>query len=436
MRVQEINKALSLGDISAPGMFPHVDNLNRMPVVFELDFGLNTTPTEPGIILIRGPRQYGKSTWLEQQLKETIKKFGPGSAFYLNGDELSDYKSLMEMIELLIPLFSIKSAVRRLFIDEITAVKNWQKALKILVDTGVLRDTLVITTGSKASDLRRGSERLPGRKGKLARSHYYFTPISFAEFKRKCETKLKGNLLPAYILSGGSPIACAEISDGDRLPGYVIELTRDWIYGEIAASGRERATMVSIMHQLHRYAGTAVGQAKLARECGLANNTVAAGFIELLVDLMCTACSYSWDKSRRISIRRRPCKYHMINLLAAISWHPSRVRSIQDYHNLPPADQGYLLEWLVAQELWRQSVIQGEEIPENMNYWQTSSHEIDFIYQGKSFIEVKRGKSSPLDYAWFNKEFPNSRLIVINTERFESKNIVGVTMEEYLRAKL
>ena len=432
MRVQEINEALSLGDISAPGMFSHVDNLYRMPVVFELDFGLSTIPIEPGIILIRGPRQYGKSTWLEQQLKETIKTYGAGSALYLNGDEISDYKSLMEMIEILIPLFSINSPVRRLFIDEITSVKNWQKALKILVDSGVLQETLVITTGSKASDLRRGSERLPGRKGKLERSQFYFTPISFAEFKRKCENNLKGDLLSAYILSGGSPIACAELSKSDRLPEYVIELTRDWVYGEIAASGRDRSMIVSIMHQLHRYGGTPIGQAKLARECGMANNTVAAGYLELLVDLMCTAYSYSWDKSRQISVRRRPCKYHMINLLAAISWHPSRIRSIRDYNDLSPADQGYLLEWLVAQELWRQAAIQGEEIPENMNYWKTSSHEIDFVHQRNIFIEVKRGKSSPLEYGWFSNEFRNTRLIVINSQRFETQNIVGITLEDFL----
>ena len=72
-----------------------MDNLNHMPVVFELDFGLSTIPTEPGIFLIRGPWQYGKSTWLEQQLKETIKTFGPGSAFYLNGDEIKAHSRII-----------------------------------------------------------------------------------------------------------------------------------------------------------------------------------------------------------------------------------------------------------------------------------------------------------------------------------------------------
>ena len=61
--------------------------------------------------------------------------------------------------------------MRRLFIDEITALPQWEVAVKRLADRRVLRDVLLVTTGSRATDIRRGSE-LPGRKGKLARTDY------------------------------------------------------------------------------------------------------------------------------------------------------------------------------------------------------------------------------------------------------------------------
>lgn len=86
-------------------MLPHLDNLKTIPFVFKQDFGLTTLPQEPGIMLIRGPRQYGKSTWLEQQVANTIIEFGPGSALYLNGDEIADHKALMKEIRLAISLF-------------------------------------------------------------------------------------------------------------------------------------------------------------------------------------------------------------------------------------------------------------------------------------------------------------------------------------------
>jgi hypothetical protein len=42
---------------------------------------------------------------------------------------------------------------------------------------------------------------------------------------------------------------------------------------------------------LRRRGGSPVGQTKLAKEAGLANNTVAAGWTELLADLLCVGLS-------------------------------------------------------------------------------------------------------------------------------------------------
>lgn len=46
--------------------------------VFRLEFGLDEIPTEPGVILIRGARQYGKSTWLEGAIRDTVRRHGAG----------------------------------------------------------------------------------------------------------------------------------------------------------------------------------------------------------------------------------------------------------------------------------------------------------------------------------------------------------------------
>lgn len=432
MDYKNINKLLGTGEIDAPGLFPHLEALKEEPFEFRIDFGLDELPDTPGLILIRGPRQYGKSTWLEQELKKTVQDYGPGSAYYLNGDELKNEHALVEGIREFLPFFHQKARVKRLFIDEITAIDNWQKALKRLVDGGELRRILVITTGSKAVDLRRGSERLPGRKGKLERSAYHFTSVPFREFKRVCGPKVRADTLHAYLLSGGSPVACNELAANGRIPEYVIEMTRDWILGEFAASGRPRASLLGVMECLFRFGGTPVGQAKLAREAGLANNTIAAGYIELLKDLMCVASSHAWDGSKKKLNRRRPCKFPMVNLLAAIAWHPARIRTVSDFRSLPPGDQAYLIEWLVAQEIWRRAAIRGEDLPEEMGFWQSKSNEIDFVLGKESFLEVKIGKANPLEFTWFTKSFPKGQLKVINENRFSSEHIEGITLEEFL----
>jgi uncharacterized protein len=429
----EINQELARGEANKPGILPKLDELAGEPFVFAMDFGLAALPVEPGVILIRGARQYGKSTWLQTQIRATVAAYGPGSAFYLNGDEVRDGQSLVEQIRLLLPLFSARAPVRRLFIDEITAVKEWAKALKGLLDSGELRQTLLVTTGSKAADLRHGTERLPGRKGKLARTAYIFTPLSFAEFKRVCASALPAaHLLPAYLLAGGSPPAAAAVAATGRLPDYIIEMVRDWIYGELAASGRSRAMLLGIFDCLYRFAGTPAGQSRLAREAGLANNTVAAGYIEALSDLMCVATAFAWDAGLKRANRRRPCKFHLTNLLVGAAWHPGHLRTPEDYLNLPEAAQAALLEWAVAQENWRRAARRGDEMPELMHYWQGGGHELDFVLGPGEFVEVKRGRTGPLDFAWFPKSFPDGHLTVIGASRFETGQIAGLTLEDFL----
>lgn len=428
-----INQHLIAGDIQAPGVLPHLESLKTLAFVFEQDFGLQVLPTEPGLILIRGPRQYGKSTWLEQQIALTITQFGNQTALYLNGDEIKDSAQLIKEIRILIQLFTPKATIRRLFIDEITAIKDWQRAIKRLIDGGELKDILVITTGSKASDLRHGFERLPGRKGNLARTNYIFTPISYSAFKNKCGDLFKADTLFAYILSGGSPIGANALATTGRLPEYITSIITDWIFGEFAAHHRSRAHVLAIVQSLYRMAGTPIGQAKLARESGLSNNTIAQGYMELFADLMTIIPAFPYDIDKKITIFRKPCKYHFVNLLMAICWHPKKPRTIEELKNIG-ADLGHIFEWTVAQEIWRKLCIQGaEELPEHLHFWQSANHEIDFVLPEQSiYIEVKSTTCLPTNFLWFLKSVNKHHLTVINQNAFDSQRITGITLEDFL----
>lgn len=432
-----INEQLIRGEINHGSVFPHLTRLEEKPFIFQIDFGLKELPTEPGILMIRGARQYGKSTWLEQQLKQTIKVFGAGSAFYLNGEHILVTDTLEQELDVLIPMFSKEAGVRRIFIDEITAIKNWEIVLKRMVDDGRLRNILIITTGSQATDLHRGSERLPGRKGKLDRSSYLFTPVAYHEFKRVCGEQLGDKTALNYLLSGGSPIACSELAEHGRIPEYVIDLVRDWVDGEIARSGRSRSSLWNVMNVMHRLGASPIGQSKLAREAGLANNTVAQGYTEILHDLGCVLPAYPWDPHRNILIKRKECKYHFTNLLVALVYYSGTIRSVDDFLALPNKEQGKWYEWLIAQELLRRSSIRGTPLLMPLAFWQNKSHEIDFVnINGKTeYIEVKRGKTTALEFSWFTKQFPHDHLTVINKNQYTTDHITGCLLEDFLLAE-
>lgn len=432
MEVSSINRLLLEASPAALAeALPHLKALRESKHQFRFDFGLESLPDQPGILLVRGPRQYGKSTWLEQQMEQSHKKFGPGSVLYINADYLRDADELFEEIRGLAKFFSSRSAILRLFIDEITSVAGWEVALKKLADRGELRSILVVTTGSKAQDLRRGIEKLPGRKGRLPRSTFIFTPISFAEYKRVCGRELGDDLLNAYLLSGGSPIACAAVAEHKALPEFIVELVMDWIFGAIAQSGRSRGSALGVIEAVNKFAQNPVGQAKLARETGLASNTLAQGYIDVFGDLLCILPSFPKDLEKGIVLRRRPCKFHYVNLLAAICLNPSMPRTLKAFSGFPEAEKGKLLEWLIAQELWRRRCITQSLPLDELYFCGSREHEIDFV-EGDRLIEVKNGKSHPADFEWFTKSFPNRRLCIVGGSRYETKGMEGKTVEDFL----
>lgn len=434
MNVKEKNNHFLEGNLDVAGLFPQLEQMLSLPVQFEVEFGLKELPDRPGLILIRGARQIGKSTWLEQQIKNVIEKEGPGSAIYLNGDELLNSDALINQINNYIQLFSSHIKTPKIFIDEITAINNWESAIKLLYDSGVTRKALIITTGSKAIDLRRGTERLPGRKGRLERSNYLFTPVSFDQFNKKCASFFKEDILIAYMLTGGSPIAINELIIEGKIPEYVIDLTKDWILGECSANHRSRNLLYWLTQALIVRGATPVSLEKLAKESGVANNTVVRGYIELLADLMCISNAYSVNASTKIPIARKAQKYHWINLLAAFSFYPTKIRSIKQFKELDPAEQGKFLEWLIAQELWRRAAILGVDSPEIQYFWQSATHELDFLLTKDSWLEVKRGNTSASEFFWFKKVFPKDNLIIVSASSFKNDFLLGLTFEDFLKA--
>jgi predicted AAA+ superfamily ATPase len=432
MDVHSINSALLSGQIDIPRVFPHRDKLLKAPINFKINFGLESMPTEPGLILIRGARQYGKSTWIESAIYQTIVEFGPGTALYLNGDLISDFKELASQVQTMASIFPKSVKIKRLFIDEITAIKNWEKGLKIVIDAGLAEDILMVTTGSKATDLMRGTERLPGRKGRLGRTSYLFTPVSFSDFKKCCNNDTIINPLDIYCIGGGCPIACSELIQTGQLPDYIREMIRDWIFGEFAMAGRNRTSLINTINAVLTRGGSTISQLKLSKEAGLANNTIASEYIRQLVELMVLGQSMPFDASKKQLIPRKPGKLPFINILAASTFHPGAPSTPAEFQLLQPKIKGIWTEWVVAQELWRRAAIRGDKTAEIIPFWQSDKHEIDFIVNSDEFIEVKSGPASPLEFTWFPAVFPNNHLTVITTTPFEAGFATGITLENFL----
>lgn len=432
MESTQRNQLLFKGEIDRDDVLPKYTEYSRSRNPFFFEFGLRDLPEKPGLLFIRGPRQYGKSSWLEMKVKDTIEDFGKGTAFYLNGD---DFTSLEEFYQALIELeksFPVKAKVKRIFVDEVTSLEHWEKAFKRAYDKGHLRNVLVITTGSNARDILRGSEKLPGRKGRLDQTEYIFLPVSYHQFYKTCAKELERKPLEYYLLCGGAPIGLNEISFEDKVPEFLITMIQDWVIGDLVRTGRQRASLKNVLNAIYKFGTSPVGYAKLARESGLANNTVAAGYIEQLQDLLVLTPLLQWDWSKKILLPRKPCKFMFKNLFAHIAFHPENIRFVEDIRSLSSHFKGLLMETLVSQELFRRISMRGEEHTVSIGFWKSDDHEIDFVTSNHEFFEVKAGSVTPMEFQWFARSFPKEKLTIICESRFETENLRAITFHDFM----
>lgn len=153
----------------------------RMEYYFEPD---NTV-----VYTLRGPRQTGKTTLVKLQIREFLSRgICPWNIFYYSFDLVQTPESMARTIEEYLRMSDKTRDKRRrtyLFLDKLTSVTEWQRGIKWLVDVGDLRHRTVLVTGSRATDILRGADALPGRRGRISGPHCHILyPMSFAEFVR------------------------------------------------------------------------------------------------------------------------------------------------------------------------------------------------------------------------------------------------------------
>ena len=166
-----------------------------------------TIEDEEVIYVLRGPRRVGKTTLLKMRIKKLLEKgISPENIFYFQCDAIETPKQLMTVVDNYLSKQRRQGEWAHLFIDEVSMLIDWQKAVKLLIDKGKFRDCTVILTGSHSIDLRKGSESLSGRRGKIEKLKYgtpdkILLPAKFSEYIETLDPKLSDEIRELWLLS-------------------------------------------------------------------------------------------------------------------------------------------------------------------------------------------------------------------------------------------
>ena len=146
-------------------------------------------PENTVVYTMRGPRQVGKTTLIKLQIRDSLKRgANPWNVFYSSFDLAGTAQNAADIICTYLEMseeYRDGSERTYIFLDEVTSVDNWQRAIKFLIDTSQIRHCTLLATGSQASSIVRAAERLPGRRGYVDDSYdMVLQPMSFSEFAR------------------------------------------------------------------------------------------------------------------------------------------------------------------------------------------------------------------------------------------------------------
>ena len=396
----------------------------RLKYEFDLD--------ADAIYTLRGPRQVGKTTLLKDMIKHLIKHgVSPRNIFYYSCDLLDNPRTLADTISSY--LTSIRPSERQrsyLLLDEISSVKDWQKAVKHLADTGKLTLTTVILTGSHTLDIKQASERLPGRRGLVKDTlDKIMLPMKFSEYAETLNKDVKNSILEQgirssdkrkqlfssllrndipeeikelsflskelkllfdnYLLTGGTPRVIHEYLKRNEVSESVYKTYLDVVFGDLSRWGKRESYLRQIIRRVLETMGTPVGWNTLKKETDIASHNTVAEYADALTDIFVLLYLYCYDVSHQCPAYQKEKKIHFKDpffLHAMKAWTTGKnpFESTLDFLE-DPENVGILAEGIVADHLVRLAFLLSEQkqlfsYEESVLYWKgKKDREVDFV---------------------------------------------------------
>jgi predicted AAA+ superfamily ATPase len=272
---------------------------------------------------IFGPRQVGKTTLLKLLIKKLLEKEEKEEIFYFRCDKLADYKELDEVLKAYFEFRKAKNISSSfIFLDEITFPKEWFRTIKYYIDTGELKNDVLVLTGSLSMYLKKEVELFPGRRG--FGKDIVMLPLSFREFIKVFSPKLYEKipkiekiekeemfkkaylalpffeeiekLFEKYLKIGGFPLAVK--SEG--ISEEVKDIYWSWLKSDLAKIERSEETFKRVAKAIVEKTPSAISLNSLAKEFEIATHKTVFEYLDIMENLFVAKIIYYLDLEKEI----------------------------------------------------------------------------------------------------------------------------------------
>ena len=288
---------------------PHLRRAALQPFTYVSPLVNTPEFLEPGILMITGGRQVGKTTCLKQFIAKLLRegRVRPDQVSFMTGELIRDDTELRREI---VSELEGKSGWQVIVVDEISYVKDWDKAVKFLADAGNLETTTLILSGSDSAILREAMQRFAGRRGRSAQVDFVFHPLSFAETVTLKVPELSGlvaackdaagssdspdyqerlpqleTLFEEYLRHGGYLTAIADILRGGRIEPATFRTYAEWLRGDILKHNKQEKYLLEVLRGMMKTYASQVSWVSLAKELSIEHHKTVSDYVAILEDM-------------------------------------------------------------------------------------------------------------------------------------------------------
>ena len=369
-----------------------------LPIVQNLADRLNEK--RPLIQVIRGPRQVGKTTSLEQLCKLKVFK---NKIHFTSGDGIQTSSWIEEQWQFAYDQNLI------LIIDEIQKIPNWDETIKKLWDESIKKNRHIkcVLTGSSSLNLQKGlTESLTGRFEELSLFHWDF------ELSNKLHPKMT---LDVFLKYGGYPGSYQFINDTTRWTKYITQSIVETVIGKdilFQTSVRSPALFRQSFNLICSYPAQVVSYNKILGQLqDKGNIDLVKHYIDLFESAYLIKTIPKFSKNE---IKKKGSSPKIIPFAPALS-------TFFRTDEISPETLGRIFEAHIGTLFLKNGF--------NIYYWAEGDYELEYIIEYKNKIivfDVKSGrkrKSNSINE--FLKKYPNAKLIFIDKLNYLnfSKNI-------------
>jgi hypothetical protein len=273
-----------------------------------------------------GPRQLGKTTALKYDIYLKIMKDGidPGNILYYSFDTARDYNVISDVIN---TFMGATEGKRYIYLDEVSFVPEWQRAIKFFLDSGSAKDARLYVTGSSSINLRK--ELFPGREIVVrnvlpATFHDFVIALGSKELAGFVSKNSSGDIAKAedaarkatrhfdelstlfrtFLGTGGFPLAVFDNMSNGRINESTIETHWNAFLSDISKAERSVDTAAALIRELIGSYSSKVNMSKLAREAGILSHVTAREYMELFKELFLVGYIFPVNKRRKPLFRK------------------------------------------------------------------------------------------------------------------------------------